>query len=660
MWSDNAPAGGSYDIEIASDPGFSHFVDDSDSDHTSGCSISAGTNTFNSTFTYLPATTYYWRVQSYDSTCNGDFSTGGSGWATYTFYTAIPATSDTTPSPRLPANGNYLFNNLTNDFTNYPPQPMFQWNPVINATGYVLQVSLSPSFNSTVVNVKLPYTTTSFSPKTDIPKNNTTYSWRVETLGGIYGNTWSDIWSFTTANQTSTPVLVQPATNNLDTDYTPGLLWNAVAVPGGTSFTSYEVQAWTDKNFTNPLNTLCFDVDMSTVSYLQYPNDTNLTTAHLDVEDALSGIAPPGPASNCVLWTDPSNSATSLPSNTTFYWRVRGENTDGTNNFYSDWSSAFVLRTAYQPVACDSTLTLNNASSYITAPGPGTLFNNQPTFSWEPVPGNPYYTVQVSQNSNFGSFVINATVVPKGDPVTYTPATSLPPGITLYWRVRASSPSYGPGPWSCPPPPFSFTTANQPSTPKPKLPALNALVTAQTPTAPTLTWSASSISPLTTFGYYEVMVGTDASFVSPLIDDTTDATDQYAPFLTLSGIPGTPLNSATKYYWRVRAFDFPGDYSSWSTVDTFRTVVDQPTGLASSVSTPMILTWNTVTSAGGYTVQITYDPTFKRGVSSYSVAIPMFTITKKSGTTWYWRVRATSKYFGNSPYTDGSDTFTMP
>src|SRR6202142_3235043 len=172
-WKDNAPAGGYYDIEVATDPGFSAIIpgESSDSGHTSSCSLSVGTNTFaGNPADFFPATAYYWRVQTYDSSCNvgtNDFTTGGSGWATFTFYTAIPATSDTTPNPRLPVNASYLLNNLTNDVTNYPPKPMFQWNPVTNATGYVLQVSQSPSFSSNVISVTLPYTKTSYSPTSD-------------------------------------------------------------------------------------------------------------------------------------------------------------------------------------------------------------------------------------------------------------------------------------------------------------------------------------------------------------------------------------------------------------------------------------------------------------------------------------------------------------
>ena len=667
-WKDNAPAGGYYDIEVATDPGFSAIIpgESSDSDHTSSCGLSVGTNYFNGNpADFLPTTTYYWRVQTYDSTCNvgtNDFTTGGSGWATFTFHTAIPATSDTTPNPRLPANNpypNYLLNNLTNDVTNYPPEPMFQWNPVASATGYVLQVSQSPSFSSNVINVTLPYTKTSYSLTSDLPKTNTTYSWRVETLGGVYGNTWSDIWSFTTANQTPIPTLLQPATNNLDTDFTPGLLWKAVANPAST-FVSYEVQAWTDKTFTN-LNSLCFDVDQATVGYLASQDDGTSSTnpvAHLDVFDALAS-APTGSPPNCQIWA--YNSVNSLPSNTTIYWRVRAENSDGTNTFYSDWSSAFILRTAFQEVACDSTLTLNNASSYIIAPGPGTLLNNQPTFSWEPVPGSPEYNIQISRYPGFSSFVLNTTALLKGSPpVTYIPKTSLPPGVTLYWRVRASTPSYGPGLWSCPSTPFTFTTANQPSTPKPIRPALNALVHAATPTAPTLVWSASAISPSTTFANYEVEVATDTGFSSPVVDDTADATSQFVPLLTLSGIPGTPLNSATKYYWRVRAFDSLGDYSNWSAISSFSTEIDIPTGLANSGTSPMILTWNPVAGAGGYSVQITESPTFRTGIHYYSVHIPTLSFTAKSGTTWYWRVSAVSTHFGRSPFTDGTDTFTIP
>ena len=648
VWSHTAGAGGSYDIDIATDPGFTSIIDTATGIPENPA---PALNSYPSTASYyVPGTYYYWRVQAWDST-----HTYTSGFAVFTFRTAIAATSDTTPNPRLPGANAFLQNNLTNDVATYPPQAMFQWNPVLNATGFVLQVSQSPSFSSLIVNVSLSSTTTQYTPAHDLTPVNTTLAWRVETLGGVYGNTWSDTWSFTTANPTSVPTLVQPATNNLDTDFTPGLLWNAVALPGGTHFDSYEVQVWTDKSFTN-LNAVCFDVDQLVVNNLQYQHDTNVTTAHLDVFDALTG-ASIGSPTNCPIWSD--NGINSLPSNTTFYWRVRGESDDGGgHNYYSDWSSAFVLRTSWQEVLCSSLSLANGAISILSG---GTLLNNQPTFSWTPVPGNTGYEIYISSHANFSNKVLDTDVAPDGTPETFVPRATLPPGVILYWRVRANAASYGPGFWSCP---FSFTTTNQPSTPKVKLPKTGAVVTAQTPTAPTLVWTVSSISPSTTFAYYEVEVDTNTAF-SGGIDDTTDATSQLLPYLTLSGISGTPLSTGILYYWRVRAFDTPGDYSSWSATSYFRTAVDIPTGLVStppgSPSQPVALTWNGVVGATGYTVQITEDPAWKRGIRTYKVGIsPALNIYLPTGTTWYWRVQAVSKSFGSSPFTSGSDQFTMP
>jgi len=67
----------------------------------------------------------------------------------------------------------------------------------------------------------------------------------------------------------------------VDNDFTPGLSWQAVALPGGTSFVAYDVQISTDKQFQTP-TARCFN-DLSA---------TTLSKPALDVQNAT--LPPPG------------------------------------------------------------------------------------------------------------------------------------------------------------------------------------------------------------------------------------------------------------------------------------------------------------------------------------------------------------------------------
>src|SRR5271157_4152413 len=106
QWSNSGSmATTSYDIEISTDPTFTNYnlsvmVSSNDNGHShSNCGATSQAPNFTSPISFLPATTYYWRVQAYDNAlCNGnDFISGGSGWAVYSFETSIQPPSLLSP-----------------------------------------------------------------------------------------------------------------------------------------------------------------------------------------------------------------------------------------------------------------------------------------------------------------------------------------------------------------------------------------------------------------------------------------------------------------------------------------------------------------------------------------------------------------------------------
>src|SRR5271157_839603 len=116
----------SYDFEVSSDPNFViNALDSNDANHTvSNCNATNQTPAYDSGHAFQSNTTYYWRVQAYtNGLCNGDFVTGGSGWAVFSFETSIPAPVYVSPV------GGTLSDNLHNDLSTTPPHPfpLFQW-----------------------------------------------------------------------------------------------------------------------------------------------------------------------------------------------------------------------------------------------------------------------------------------------------------------------------------------------------------------------------------------------------------------------------------------------------------------------------------------------------------------------------------------------------
>jgi len=524
-WTASAGTGGKYDIDIATDAAFttSNIIDG-----TFG--LPKNGNSFHSLYSYSPAMNYYWRVQAYASGV-------ASGWAVFSFRTSVAR-----PTLLTPANGSTLDNNRTNDIvddtTNNPVMPLFSWSSITGASGYTLEVSQSSQFNSFVITVNLPYTATSYTPTADLPANMVLF-WRVETLNSTFGpSTWA-YWSFTTGNPPSIPNSLQPTSGNVDNDFTPGLFWHAVTIPGGTTFVDYDVQMSINKKFNSP-NDLCFDDEINSITQ---GNPT------LDVQTALASD-PIGASCPTFIY----QGDTSLQPATTYYWRVRAVDIDGfAHNSWSDWSSVNTLYTSYPKV---------DYTTFTPADG-STLTSNSQHFSWiPPVIGTgaipTVFNIQIFSTPDFRKGgVVNITK----NGAMYIPQPPLPTCTTLYWRVSAGSSNslYGISQWSKS---ATIFTACPPSVPGPYSPKQGAVV----PTAkPTLNWKISTVPFAYPFTYYEIEITPDKTFQF-IMDDDTSVTNQLTSSFTL-----TPaLTIHTTYYWRMRGCDSQPACSYWSTVFSFK------------------------------------------------------------------------------------------
>ena len=248
---------------------------------------------------------------------------------------------------------------------------------------------------------------------------------------------------FTTGDVPAPPVPINISSaggknNKITNDFTPGLKWNEIALPGGATFSTYEAEVSTNSTFTVS-NAVCFDVTSAQVSSLQYqvyqPNpQLPQTTAQFDTQSALANTGSVSyPGSECPTFFE--GGIRNFWPATQYYWRVRAIITSSGGSESSDWSAVYGFATTYQRPGI-TTFT----------PASGThLSSDVVTFSWLDVIGQPsYYDIQFSLNADFTNLIANGRTQ---DPFTAFNSDKYPSGTVMYWRIRANGP-LGPGPWS--------------------------------------------------------------------------------------------------------------------------------------------------------------------------------------------------------------------
>ena len=171
------------------------------------------------------------------------------------------------------------------------------------------------------------------------------------------------------------------------------------------------------------------------------------------------------------------------------------------------------------------------------------------TLQWGAAENSQNYRVQVDDDIDFSSPLVDETLPPEPEP--NLAVSSLTVATTYYWRVRAAN-AGGESDWSAP---GSFTTVPAPPAIAPTLvsPAQGSRDQAR---VPTLEWGTPEGA--TT---YAIQLDDDTDFTSPVIDQSD---------LTETSLQTAELAFATTYYWRVRAAN-AGGVSDWSAVGSFTT-----------------------------------------------------------------------------------------
>jgi hypothetical protein len=361
-----------------------------------------------------------------------------------------------------------------NGVQNQSLNPSLTWNAVTGATTYRVQLSTSSIFATILED----YPSLTVLTKTvGLLTVNTPYYWRVSATNAGGTSPWSVTWSFTTVPAPPiAPTLLSPTDGATDQSLNPTLTWGVVS-----GALTYHLQLSTSNTFTTTI------VD-----------DASLTVLTKEVGPLVIG--------------------------TTYYWRVSATNAGGTG----PWSSARSFITVPAPPIAPTLISPNQDA---------TNQSLNPTLTWNPVAGATSYQLQLSTNSSFSTFVVNASLV-----ATTMGVSSLTTNTLYYWRVSATN-AGGTSVWSTV---YQFTTVPAPATPTLLSPA--DLVTGQS-LSPTLQWNA--IPDATT---YHLQLSTDSLFSTTVVDELS---------LTVLTKSVGPLTASTKYFWRTSATNAGGGTSAW-------------------------------------------------------------------------------------------------
>ncbi len=305
--------------------------------------------------------TYFWRVDAGSTTATSAWS------AMWSFGTAAALTAPAVPTLAAPTNG----------ATGEPTSPTLSWNSAARATSYGVEVSISSTFATTLLDqtglTGLTLVVPSLTP-------GTSYYWRVDASDAAGTSAYSAARSFTiaAAGTLPAPVLSTPTNGAAGQASSLTLSWGTVAAA-----TSYALQVSTTSTFA-----------------VLVENQAGITAASFYIQGG------------------------TLTTGQTYYWQVNATNGTETSVWSSVWNFATEAAVAVPAVPVP------------TAPANAATGVVQPlTLTWNAAARATSYEAQVSTVSSFATTVFDEAGI------TALTATvgGLAIGTTYYWHVDASN-----------------------------------------------------------------------------------------------------------------------------------------------------------------------------------------------------------------------------
>ncbi|MCH6236486.1 LamG-like jellyroll fold domain-containing protein [Cognataquiflexum rubidum] len=549
-----------------------------------------------------------------------------------------------------------------------PVQISFVWEPLLNASKYSLQISKSSSFSSGVITISNTTTTSLVYPELDA---NSSYFWRVRGSNSSGNGNYSPTQSFKTNSKSIAPgktLLLSPNTQEQDISLSPLMKW--ANVPNANT---YQIQISTSSSF----STVLLNQGGINATEYQSPKLSENTTYYWRVRasnssgtgsysnigtfNTLSKSTPPqavvavsplnkvniSPTNIKFIWLEEFKSdsydiqiakdynftnvilskysvvgesfgISSLESNTTYYWRVRGKNRSGVGK--------------YSGINQFSTNPFPNAPQKPQAISPedgANVFDTKITFTWQNDAIAQSYRLQVSNSSSFSSLITNVSNLSNNS----TTVSNLPSNTLFYWRVIASNEA-GNSPAS---ETRKVRTASYSGIPGPA-----SLIS---PTNLAVVGSSSILfewenQPNT--GFYRLDISEQSNFSNLAFSKSS---------ITGTSLIVDGLEANKTYFWRVRTSNPSGsgpysDIRSFSTVNGNINLSPPPLLLPQKASnfqnTGIGFSWGSVTNADAYHLQVSTSPDFATVTfQNQTIANTTFNLsTLTSGNAYYWRVRA--------------------
>jgi hypothetical protein len=232
----------------------------------------------------------------------------------------------------------------TNNSQNIQPNTVLDWQDLINAVNYRVNISTDSLFQNIVYDSS-DVTLSQLTIPNGRINYSTKYFWRVQGKKDPQLSPWSSIWNFTTILQT--PTLISPTNGASSVTLTPLIDWSDVS-----GATSYNIQVANNSGFTSPI------IDLSSLPSSQYQVPSGL-----------------------------------LQANTLYYWRASASNSNGT----SAWATAWNFTTIASP----------NTPNLISPTNGSNILTLTPTLDWSDVTGATSYAVQVATDTNFINLAVN-------------------------------------------------------------------------------------------------------------------------------------------------------------------------------------------------------------------------------------------------------------
>jgi hypothetical protein len=552
----------------------------------------------------------------------------------------------------------------TNGATDVSLTPTLTWSN-IGSTTYRVEVATDAAFSS------LAYTNDGVVGTSQITgslNNYTLYYWHVRESAPSTG-TYSSTFTFRTLPSATpvAPTLGTPADGATGQALSPTFTWGAT-----TETDSYTFELATDAGFTSIISSQpgltsptasVVGLTVSTPYYWRVRGTNFLGTGSNSSTNTFTTLGAP-------TLTSPANTISGVSIQTAFGWSaVPGAATYDLDISIDNFATTLLSKPGLvtNSYTLDSTEILNNISTYywrvkaditpysstssfVTLPaampqpnspvGNATVFTLTPTLYWhlnQPIT-NVIYDVQYRRSTD-----VNFIQVATNTALQTVTLPTLEPNTTYLWRVIAKRTDFRVCSYS---PSVTFTTAFGGD------PIASWPLGAQTvyTTTPTLYWYHNE--PQLT-NRYLVEVYNNPTFTGlPLFKDSTTSQN----ITTSALVP-------SYYYWRVHATStITGTISGWSSgsflvyfITTPDVTLSWPIGGATVYNVQPVLNWYLDSAYTGITFNVEYNTVGIGGpwISAGSTANQYLTfpIYVAPGTTYYWRVQATSPSTGDGSWT---------